>query len=126
VTIEPDITILQVIQELQRHFIEETDAREVYEMMLLRLLDLTGSEYGFIGEILESPEGAPYLRNLATTNIAWDAATRAFYAENVGRGLEFHDLDTLFGAVITSGETVIANDAPNDPRSGGLRPVTRT
>ena len=36
------------------------------------------------------------------------------------RGSEFHNLKTLFGAAIVSGEPVIANDPPNDPRRGGL------
>ena len=119
---EPDITILQVIQAVQSHFIEDEEASVVYEMMLAGMLDLTESEYGFIAEVLYNPEGAPYLRTLSTTNIAWDDETRAFYEKNAVRGLEFHNLNTLFGAVLTSGETVIANDAPNDARRGGLPP----
>ena len=34
--------------------------------------------------------------------------------------MEFRNLNTLFGATLRTGETVIANDAPNDPRAGGV------
>ena len=36
--------------------------------------------------------------------------------------MEFRNLDTLFGHVLRTGETVIANDAPRDPRAGGIPP----
>jgi len=42
------------------------------------------------------------------------------YDESVGKGLEFRGLDTLFGAVMTSGAPVIANDPAHDGRRGGL------
>jgi PAS domain S-box-containing protein len=57
---------------------------------------------------------------MAITNIAWNDETRAFYAENAPQGLVFSNLDTLFGAVLKGGQTVIANDPANDSRSGGI------
>jgi diguanylate cyclase (GGDEF)-like protein/PAS domain S-box-containing protein len=64
----------------------------------------------------------PYLRTQAITNIAWDQATRDFYAEHAPKGLEFTNLDTLFGAALKNGRPVIANDPANDERSGGTPP----
>ncbi len=112
----------EAITRAQSEFIRDTDEdrRQAFDGLLADILELTHSEYGFIGEVLYHPEGLPYLKTYAISNIAWDDATRAFYAANAPRGMEFHNLETLFGAALTSGGPVIANDPARDRRSGGL------
>ncbi len=92
---------------------------EVFDGALADLLSVTDSAYGFIGEILHSND-LPYLKTHAITNIAWNHETRKFYRENIARGLEFTNLDTLFGVTIRSGQRLIANDPMQDHRRGGL------
>ena len=110
----------EVIARAQSQFIREPDRRKAFDGLLADILILTDSEYGFIGEVLRTPQGAPYLKTYAITNIAWNDATRAFYEANAPQGLEFSNLNTLFGEVLTSGKPVIANDPYHDPRRGGL------
>jgi PAS domain S-box-containing protein len=112
--------ISAVIARAQASFITEPEQCKAFDSLLDDVLDLTRSEFGFLGEILQTPEGAPYLKTYAITNIAWNADTRAFYEANAPEGLEFTNLKTLFGAVLTSGEAVIANAPAEDPRRGGL------
>ncbi|MGB5635370.1 MAG: PAS domain S-box protein [Waterburya sp.] len=125
--------ILQAISSIQSQFLTDAKPGIMFDAMLDRLLELTQSEYGFIGEILFAEDGSPimkescmkfrgrpFLKTHAITNIAWNESTRAFYAENAPRGMEFHNLQTLFGAVIVTGEPVIANSPSDDPRRGGL------
>ena len=114
------IDLLTVISEAQSDFILNGETRILFDRLLQRLLDLTASEYGFIGEILQG-ETQPYLKTHAITNIAWNEATRNFYEENVESGLEFTNLKSLFGEVITTGEPVITNryDPENDKRAAG-------
>jgi PAS domain S-box-containing protein len=88
--------------------------------MLSIMLRLSDSAFGFVGEILTDPDGRRYLKAHALTNISWDDPTRKFYEENALNGLEFRNLDTLFGAVIRTEQAVIANDPANDPRRGSL------
>lgn len=83
-------------------------------------MDLTESEYGFIGEVLGDDEGALYLRTFAITDVSWNDETRGLYENRQSEGMEFRNHDTLFGAVLKSGEPVIANDPERDPRRGGL------
>jgi PAS domain S-box-containing protein len=109
-----------IIARAQSGFIANEDRHGAFGALLEDLLALTGSEYGFIGEIRYSNEGAPFLKTYAITDIAWDEGTRAFYQQNAPQGMEFRNLKTLFGVALASGEPVIANDAPNDPRRGGL------
>jgi signal transduction histidine kinase/CheY-like chemotaxis protein len=112
--------ILEAIIRAQSQAIEESEAKGVFEMLLQDILKLTESEYGFIGEVLETPEGRPYLKTYALTNISWNEETLAFYREQAPKGMEFRNLDTLFGAVLKTSRLVIANDPANDPRRGGL------
>ena len=87
---------------------------------LAEFLDLTDSAFGFIGEVLRDAEGAPFIRAHAQTNIAWNDATRELYERTLADGMEFHNLGTLFGACLTMGTPVIANEPAADARSGGL------
>lgn len=94
--------------------------RDVFDSILESLLDLTVSEYGFIGEIMTSEDGLPYMKTHAISDISWNAETRALFRDKARDGLEFFNLNTLFGVTIRTGEPVISNDPMNDPRSGGL------
>ncbi len=113
--------LLEMIWRIQSKFIMDSDPFSSFEELLKDLLTITQSQYGFIGEILNTSNGEPYLRTHAITNISWDEKTRKFYEENAQKGgMEFTNLKTLFGEVITSGKSVISNDPSNDPRRGGL------
>ncbi len=112
--------LLDALSRIQALYIQDARPSDLFEGILDSALSLTSSEYGFIGDVLTGPGGARYLKTRAITNIAWNDETRAFYDANVAQGLEFHNLKSLFGAVMVTGEAVIANDPANDPRRTGL------
>ncbi|MDH4230122.1 MAG: PAS domain S-box protein [Nitrospirota bacterium] len=123
-TLERDTTIhtLDALGRAQGNFIAGGDPGQAYENLLEGVLEATGSAYGFVAEVLRDDSGAPYLKSRALTNIAWNDDTRKLYDEQARNGLEFHNLKTLFGAALTSGQPVISNDPAHDERSGGLPP----
>lgn len=110
----------RVITRAQSEFIREQDRHKAFDGLLNDLLSLTGSEYGFIGEILHRDDGQPYLKTYSITNIAWSPETRALYEQHAPQGMEFTNPKTLFGAAMVTGEPVIANDPYHDRRRGGL------
>ncbi len=112
--------LLAALNKAQAAFIATCDIKTLSETLLAVLLQTTGSEYGFIGDVLLRSDGKPYLKTHAITNIAWNAETRKFYDDNAPKGMEFGNLKTLFGVAMTSGEPVIANNPANDRRRGGL------
>lgn len=114
--------LFQAISDFQSEFIKETETHDFFEKMLHYLLNLTQSEYGFIGQILHTTENQPYLKTYALTNISWNKETRDFYDQNAPSGLEFTNLDTLFGYTIKTGKVIISNQPGTDPRRGGLPP----
>ena len=112
--------MLEAIRQAQARFIVGSDPKHAFDDLLNVILRITQSEFGFIGEIFHAADGTPYLKTHAITNIAWSEETRNLYERSIIEGFEFKNMETLFGAVITTGEPVIANDPANDPRSGGL------
>jgi PAS domain S-box-containing protein len=113
------VALLEAIRKVQTDFLIDKTSNEVFDTLLSEILAITGSEYGFIGDILYSEDSQPYLKTRAITNIAWNQETEQFYAENAPKGLEFTNLDTLFGHVIKTGKAILTNNPINDKRAGG-------
>ena len=111
-------SLLHAVVSIQRSFIGDYDIQDAFGQILEELLRLTGSEYGFIGETLYDPE--PYLLTHALTDVSWDEETSKLYKENMAKGFEFRNLNTLFGVSLITKQTVISNSPKDDPRSGGL------
>ncbi len=101
-------------------YLESGNAQAPFDFLLKTLLSLTHSEFGFLDEVLRDEQGAPYKLNLALSNIAWNEETRKLYEQIAARHFEFRNLKNLAGLPATTGAPVIANEAPHDPRAGGL------
>jgi len=112
--------MIEAVRLAQSVYIEAEDKRKAFEGLLQSLLSVTGSAYGFVGEVLYTDAGAPYLRTSAITNIAWDEASRLMHASQADVGMAFRNLDTLFGRAMLTGEPLIANQPASHPHAGGL------
>lgn len=112
--------LLTAITKAQDQLLGVIEPDTLFDGLLQALLDLTDSEYGFVGETLRTESGDPYLKTHAITNIAWNEETRRFYEENAPNGLEFYNLKSLFGAVLTDEVPVIANSPATHPRRSGI------
>ena len=88
-------SVLRAMHEVQSQVLAGLELPAAFESLLEALLELTESEYGFIGEILTDAEGQPYLKTHAITNIAWNKDTRRFYDENAPMGMEFQEPPTF-------------------------------
>lgn len=117
---EKSIQLLNAIVRVQARHIADGDHRQMFDGFLQDLLDLTESEYGLIGEVMQGDDAAPYLQCHAVSNIAWNTETLQRYERYRDEGLQFRNLDTLYGAVLKTGLPVIANEPKSDPRRGGL------
>jgi two-component system cell cycle sensor histidine kinase/response regulator CckA len=113
--------LLAAISRAQADFIASGEPRAVFDGLLAALLEVTGSQYGFIGETVPGPGGAPKLRAIALT-YPEDPEDRARLAETAPPGLVFENLDTLFGVTLRTGEPAISNDPGSDPRARGTPP----
>lgn len=112
--------MLDAVRQAQAAYIEADDKRQAFEGLLKAFLSVTDSAYGFLGEVLYDPQGQPYLKSHAITDISWDEASRRVFAEQMDSGMEFRNLKTLFGHALLTGETVLTNHPETDARRGGL------
>ncbi|MFZ9738556.1 MAG: PAS domain S-box protein [Prochlorotrichaceae cyanobacterium] len=130
--LQEKLELLREVTAAQSQFITAQNRLEIFERLLATLLDVSNSEYGFIGEVLFRTDGSayleesflkirgvPYLKTHSLTNIAWDETTQKLYEDNYAQGMEFTNMNTLFGAVVMTGKPVIANSPSTDPRRGG-------
>jgi len=114
--------LLDAICRAQAQFIRHPEAspREIFEGLLNELVPLTGSDAGFIGEVLRNEQGQPFLRTHAILMQPTWLAGPPFH-EPLNQGpLEFHNLNTLFGEVLRTEQLVMSPNAATDPRAGGL------
>jgi diguanylate cyclase (GGDEF)-like protein/PAS domain S-box-containing protein len=114
--------LLQAISRAQAMFIASSGPRAAFEALLEELMSLSQSAFGLVGQVQRAADGHPFLRVHAMTDISWDAASRALYAQHAEEGMVFDSLYSLVGAALVSGEPVISNDACHDPRAAGTPP----
>ena len=107
--------LLEAISHAHNRYLTRSEPSSIFKGLLDALLTATGSQYGFIGEVLVDGEGAPYLKTHAISNASLDSGI-----QNAPEGLELRNLDTAFGRVLTSRAPVIVNETTHDPREDGL------
>jgi PAS domain S-box-containing protein len=120
---------LEISTQIQRIYIETKDISKTFGILLNSILVDTKSDFGFICEVFFDEKGNPFLRSNALTNIAGDQASKEFYEKHAKKGVEFRNLNTLFGRVLVEKKLYISNDAVNDPYSGGTphgHPIIKT
>ncbi len=105
--------LLNSIAHLQSEFIADAEAGVLFGRVLEELVDLTGSEIGFLGEVHEGDDG-PYLQPHALSGIGWDAGSSRFETLDPGAGPRLDGFNTLVQTVITTGRPVISNDHDHD------------
>ena len=110
----------RAIHRAQNVFLTNDNEHAAFELMLGDLLALTGSQFGFVGEVLHQEDDTPYLKIGAITNIAWSPETQALYQDVERRGLIFDRLDNILGQPMVTGEVIVSSDLATDPRRGGL------
>ncbi|MDA8163931.1 MAG: EAL domain-containing protein [Desulfobacteraceae bacterium] len=112
--------LLTILNAAYAQALAHEPPRRFFGELLRGLLAITGSESGFIGEILPGAEGRPFLRIHIISDI--QGGGHGEHGPELRQEMEFNNPDSLIGAVFARGETVIANAPAADPRCGGLPP----
>jgi transcriptional regulator with GAF, ATPase, and Fis domain len=116
----PENLLLKAITTALSRYIAETDPHVLFNGLLDTLLELTASEYGFIGEVFYTKDQTPFIKSYATTNIAWSEETQKLYERAQKKGMIFSREDSLYGAVLKTGKLIISNQPASDSRSCGI------
>jgi diguanylate cyclase (GGDEF)-like protein/PAS domain S-box-containing protein len=113
--------VMDLLNATQRHFLVDKSLTSACARMFEPLLQLTESQFGFIGLVHHDEAGQPFLQVPSISNISWDQATSDWYAQHIGsaEGLRFTNLDNLFGHVVTHNTVVCTNQIAQHPASRG-------
>lgn len=112
--------LLDAIREVQTQYISELDVSILFENVLAKFVQLTQSEYGFIGEVIVGGNRKQYVKMRVISNLLGKEDMQTFRKHHAPENMEFHNIHTLFGTVLQTKKPTIANDPLNDPRRGGL------
>ena len=97
---------IEAVSEIQGKFIEERQPSAFFNFALEKILTLTGSEYGFMGEIVHDDNAVSSLKcHAALSDVAMN---------------EGINLRKLFDHVITKREAIISNDPARNLTGTGL------
>lgn len=114
--------VLRLVAQLQEDFIADDEHAAIFQRMVEAVITLTQSAFGFFGEALVDPDGRPYLRLIALTDISWNAWSRAMYRQVETGGLEFRNFDNIIGRALSQSAPTIVNDMASNPHTGELPP----
>lgn len=106
--------LLDSINYIQNEFIASTNSSVVFDFLLSKLLEITHSEYGFIGEVLYTEQNKPYLRAFAIT--------QQFYGTSQHQREEFFIPEALFEGVLLNQQPLLINNLPGYLKEKNLPP----
>jgi diguanylate cyclase (GGDEF)-like protein/PAS domain S-box-containing protein len=113
--------MLDIVNETQHTFMQNKSVNTACDTLFEPLLQLTDSQFGFIGIVRRAEDGKPYLQVPSISNISWDQDTRNWYERQHGsdEGMSFYNLDNLFGHVVMHDTVVCTNEPPSHSASRG-------
>lgn len=113
---ESSAALLSALAQSLTAYSATESVTKAFVQLLPEVLRVSQSPFGFLAEVRYSGMNKPYLYSHAVTDIY----KPGFGLYDIVTDLQFHNLDTLNGAIMTGRRPVLTNDPPNDPRSGGL------
>ncbi|MBO1923257.1 response regulator [Thiomicrorhabdus sp. 6S3-12] len=115
--------LLNALRQATEDFMANTlDSAHIWDELLNSLLDISESEYGFIGEVIFQEDGSRCLKLRALSNIAWNGESKQMFEKILSQDMLLCDSDTLIGQVMYQERRVISNDVANDPSAGRMAP----
>jgi len=110
-------TMLENISEVQDAFISSETRTPDYEKLLNVILDITESEFGLFGEIVCHENNSSFIKCRYIAGVSQD-----FEMQNscMDKNDQCRSFDTLLGAVVESGHSVIENDVENNMITAGF------
>ena len=113
---EASAALLSALAQALTVYTTTKSVTKAFVHLLPEVLRVSQSPFGFLAEVRYSTPNKPYLYSHAVTDIY----KPGFGPYDIVTDLQFHNLDTLNGAIMTGRRPVLTNAPPNDPRSGGL------
>jgi PAS domain S-box-containing protein len=102
--------MLNTIASAQFQYILDQDCFSTFNELTLTILEITESEFGFIGEIYYHKDGTPYLKARSLSSLSLSKEFHNFLEGMEPSGLEFHKLEDLLDYTVRTGKALVLND----------------
>ncbi|QDT42779.1 Blue-light-activated protein [Gimesia alba] len=116
------INLIESIRKLLSQYIADSNPEKVFEDLLQTLLKTSDSEYGFIGEVVQSEQGSSCLKIRAMMKTSGNDELQQFQTDESSTGRAFLNLEMLLEHMVATGDAVISNQPAEDPRLSDLLP----
>jgi PAS domain S-box-containing protein len=117
--ISKNLRLINSLNELLKRQVGNDSPELIFKKILDDVINLTDSKFGFIAEALIDENGNPYIKTKAVSNISWNAETQKLYEEGQRNGMEFRNLKSIFGQVLTTKKPYISNNPQSDSNASG-------
>ena len=112
--------LIESIRNLLEHYIVDSNSDQVFEDLLLTLLNTSDSKFGFIAEVQESDSDSTSFVIRASNRRSAQDELPGFHTGPLSAILESGHLKTFFDQIVKSGEAVISCQSSEDSRLGSL------
>ena len=114
--------LLEAISNCINIILSEKDLRDICHGILGEMIQITNDKMAYVAELMYSDIGSPFFRYKAVVFKSKISSFNSYYKKHFIKNdnLDFYDMDTLYGLVYKTGETIISNDIKRDPRRGGV------
>jgi PAS domain S-box-containing protein len=113
-------SLLNMLHESLTTFIREGKFRATLDTMLESLLELTNSEFGFLAEVLQDEEEAPYLRVQSIANLPWSLPSEEMCSRVGTDRFELPSLNNVMGELIRNKKVVSVDETQSVELFAGL------
>ncbi|MGM0435095.1 MAG: GAF domain-containing protein [Pseudomonadota bacterium] len=112
--------LLQVLHRGLTDYEALMSGDRLWSFLLEALRELTGSEYGLIGEVISNEQNTAALKIHAITDLSWSPESRELMEQLRAGDMTLSTPDSLLGRVFAHGETIISGAPMKDARGAGL------
>ncbi|WP_295719501.1 GAF domain-containing protein [uncultured Halovibrio sp.] len=112
--------LLQVLHRGLTDYEALMSGDRLWTFLLDALRELTGSDYGLIGEVITNEQDTPALKIHAITDLSWSPESRELMEQLRAGDMTLSTPDSLLGKVFAHGETIISSAPMQDKRGAGL------
>lgn len=110
--------LLSTLHEGITNFNALISGNQLWEFLQQSLVEITESEYAFIGEVIY-PDNKPSLKIHSITDLSWNDESRRMAGELLSGDRVIDNPNSLLGRVFAKGETVIVADMQTAQGKGG-------
>ena len=114
--------LLKAASEIQLDFIRASNVHSWFEQTLQAFLDVTNSEYGFIGTVHHNADRSPWLQPKVINKTVRKQPSAESEPSSLSEGLPFQNVGTLSDETLRTGELFISNVPVADRSLGDSLP----